>query len=239
MAAADLEGQMRLFRRRQSKDDASGEIAAVLQGEQLAIADFSSIGDIARRLMDDTWSQPFMDRDERHRLMAEFPDPDREFEVFLIATRADRRNAEKIKDAWYSVWLRGYFLGLARLHRENEELGRTPAHVWRSPAANEYFETWTRLGALAVGDDVDRIERELGWMGYGALAPFSARVMYGALAFISAQEDDNFLRHYEAGEPRLRALMMLRRVAGEGYALARAQQETALMVRFLEANAHA
>lgn len=226
---------MRLFSRRKGGDEGFLETAAnVMLGDQSKADEFRAIGEIGGRLIADTWSLGFIEASERRSVMAEFPDTDVEFDAFLRATRGDPRRAAEIRQPWFAAWLHGYFLGLARLHRENVELGRVPPHAWQRPALAEYAGTWARLTSLGTGEDVDRIDRELEWMGHGALAPFSARVMLGALSYISGQEDEELMAHYEVGESRLRALMTLRVTAGHGYALARAQQENALMTQYLD-----
>lgn len=225
---------MPLFGRRTKPEDAFLQTAAaVIQGDQLSITEFTSLGDIARRLISDTWSVQFLDPNERRRLTSQIPDIEQEFEAFLKATVADPRRAATIRKPWFAAWIHGFFLGLARLHRENTELGRVPPHTWESPPTDTVLGIWAHLGRLGGGDNVERIDRELEWMGYGALAPFSARVMQGAVAFIGAAEDDEMVAQYESGPPRIRALMMLRVSVARGYALARAQQENALMGQFL------
>ena len=213
-------------------DEATDHANAVM-GRTLAIAEFTALGEVGMRLIQDAWHVPFLSSDQRTRLLDGLPDPDNEFEAFIQASGAERIRSAVLRDGWLETWLRGYFLGLARLNRENSEFGRHPHHTWQSPRPDQFYRTYTALGRLGGGPDPSRTQRELRWLGYGALAPWTSTVIHGALAFVSSQQDDAILPLYSAGAGRVRAMYSLMAVATDGYAIARAQQELEVMNRFL------
>ena len=218
---------------RSHPDSEPQELADAVLGRTLAAREFIALGDVGQRLIHDAWNLPFLGRAERNRLLGGLPDPDSAFEASVTASRAERPWADALRDAWFETWLRGYFLGLARLHRENAEFDRTPKHTWQYRSVQEYGDNYARLGRLGGGSDPVRIQAELRWLGYGALAPWTWDVVHGALAFVCSQQDDAMLPLYPVGTARVTAMYSLWAVATDGYAVARAQQEPALMSEFL------
>lgn len=190
-----------------------------------------AVGDIWQRLVEGAWSVDFLG-DKSQELLDGLPPWTEEYTGFLIAAEADLADAGEFAPAWLACWRTGYLLGLSRLHLENTECGRTPPHEWVIPPAESVIEPWKRLARLGVGTE-EELRRRLGWLSYGALAPFSTEVMHGALAFIASRYEGLFWPRFPVGEPRLRLSGLLELVAASGYAVARCQQEGALVEQFL------
>ncbi|MEW6226213.1 MAG: hypothetical protein AB1627_16455 [Chloroflexota bacterium] len=222
---------MRLFGKQ--KTEVADLAASVLLARQADIKAFMAIGELSRHVVEAAWSGDFL-RERRDEFLSSTPDTRPIFSAFVKVTAAGGMaittdaDVDAVNVLWQGCWNRGYFLGLARLHLESEQLGRTPRHRWLMPPLASVSQLWEALARRGASPD-----RELGWLSHGALAPFSQPVILGALEFVATQYENRLWPHYPAGGPRLAVSEGLAQSAASGYAFARAQQETTLMTEYL------
>lgn len=214
------------------------QVALVIQAEAEYKTRFAEdTGDLGDDLLRDVFSPTRIAPEAvLHPLMADLP-PFTWVPHLLASTLPELdpggESAAAAGEAWIWCVHRGFFLALARLHRENTDLGRVPNHEWVRPPAATWRPVYDSISALGTTPRAEVVSREMRWLSYGTLQPFSQDVMRGAIAFVGAAEEDNVMNLYPVGPRRLGGLMMLQRLVAEGYAAGRCQQEAPLMREFL------
>lgn len=119
----------------------------------------------------------------------------------------------------------GYKLGLVRLHLENERLGRSPRHIWRTVDPEVARPVVSRLAEEAWSDSL-RIQP---WVSAGALAPFSdALLMWAAIKYLALEDFKAIAAYYDRDDPM--PSIAIPGLTAIGYAIARVQQEPDLMI---------
>lgn len=128
--------------------------------------------------------------------------------------------------------LKGRYLALMRLHRENIELGRRPPHAWQDGS-------WEDAAELSWGLETWEAWRfpwtpltRREWLHAGALPPFTNEVIRGAIVILTNESAEAINLFLTDPADRLIAFALLLQQVVLGYASGRSHQERQLMHAF-------